>query len=232
MIRVNRFLVCWLSVAALMLAPRPASAQYDCTWDYGQQRTICRPHPRASDSTPHAATPIPQESFGEGSESNYRVDLHPECNDSAWRGQRVWCESLPREERIKRLPGYIPEVKALIVGLRFFEAGFEGAPFNDRIYRRQFDSWTARFIYVELEVEGEASPGEAPLTCTYYDTQGNVLGRSPLLITVPPTPSGGDDWFFGVGWGARTPTWQHGAHRVECATWGLRTVAKGSFFIN
>ena len=118
---------------------------------------------------------------------------------------------------------------AKAIGFRFFPSD-EGFPVvAERFYRTTFDSATAKYINMELELEYPATPGtmEFGLTCR-YEGPGGYSATPSINGKVQQGWSGS---YHAGGWGAKSrDTWAVGTYNVACRE-GTTVVASGSFEI-
>jgi serine/threonine protein kinase len=125
----------------------------------------------------------------------------------------------------------IPSLRATVEGVRFFEGGDDIPPPDQRRYATTFNRRTTRSINVELRLSHPEADGSetARVTCTYYRSDGIVLGKP--ADEVRPTP-GTEATYWGFWWGWEEPgNWAPGTYRVECSAEG-RVIAEKTFKID
>ena len=76
-------------------------------------------------------------------------------------------------------PAYIPSLQAWPTGLLFFESGYDGIEYDQRVYDTRFDHKTARFINWELSLEREREGTYVAFTikAIYYNPDGSVFAE-------------------------------------------------------
>jgi hypothetical protein len=124
----------------------------------------------------------------------------------------------------------IPSLRATVDSVRFFESGYDSPPLDQRRYATTFARRSARYIFVELRLSHPApdGPESARVTCTYYRSDGIVLGKP--ADEVRPTP-GTEATYWDFWWGWEDPgNWAPGTYRVECSAEG-RVIAEKTFQI-
>jgi len=132
-------------------------------------------------------------------------------------------------ERLQSEPATgIPSLQATVTGVKFYEAGYDGAPMERRTYGTRFPRSATRLIWWELNL-AYPDPGrriDFAVEAFYFRPDGTLLNRhvDHYFIQSPWTGTA-----HSAGFGGREPgTWSPGPYRVEFHVAGQK-VAEGSF---
>jgi hypothetical protein len=122
----------------------------------------------------------------------------------------------------------IPEIRARLKSIRFFESGYDPLPEDQRDYVRRFSRQATRYIWLQLDLNLPA-PGkhmEVPLECKYYRAGQEYATLPPMMIRLEADWT--DVWTRG-GWGwAQVGNWPVGTYTAACRVEGV-VFARGSF---
>ena len=130
---------------------------------------------------------------------------------------------------VGNLPGF-PVPGASFQELKFFESGYNPPQLGSRVYARQFDHRTARYINWELHLTfpAAASRYDFIINTTFYSPSGAEFGSQQTPTTVNP---GWPGLITQSGRGyPRAGLWKRGSYRVDLSVNGSR-IASGYFAI-
>ena len=124
----------------------------------------------------------------------------------------------------------IPSLQLTDAGLKFYEGGYGGVVFNERMYGSGFPKSSSRYINWELDLVHPA-PGrrvDFQIEAVYYNPDGSEMGRSTINTFVE------GHWLNsqhcqGRGWN-EPGNWIPGRYRVDLFISGVKT-ASGEFGI-
>ena len=126
--------------------------------------------------------------------------------------------------------GYIPRLDATVLGVRFYESGYDHVALDDREYRVYFDGSTARYISWELDLDYPSSPIKRDFAIEWVLYR---VGQNKYLFRETADTFAGVGWsgsYHNSGWGSNTPgrIYKPGAYYINCFVDG-DLIAKGEF---
>ena len=124
----------------------------------------------------------------------------------------------------------IPTLQARVTGIRFYEGGYDGIPYNQRVYNTSFPKSATRAIWWELNLE-HPDPRrkiDFAIEAVFYRWDGSEIARQINNTAIQST------WttsYHSLGWGWREAgNWAAGSYRVILFIDGQQ-VSDGTFFI-
>lgn len=125
---------------------------------------------------------------------------------------------------------YIPELKAEVTDIKFFEGGKSVVPLGQREYGEEFSRSDSRYIYWELNLRHPAPRRRLPfdIDAVWYSPEGREFARQ-TLNTYMDAKWKSSKYTIGRGW-MEPGKWKPGTYRVELFFKG-RKVAAGGFAI-
>jgi hypothetical protein len=118
-------------------------------------------------------------------------------------------------ERLNESQYDIPQLKANIESVKFYEAPFEGVTKDLRKYNTSFISSESRYIYYELNLKYPAPGGEVyfDTEAVWYDSDGKEINRYSTPFTI--FSNNKSSWHI-AGFGSKEANyWKPGKYRVD-----------------
>ena len=140
-------------------------------------------------------------------------------------------DDMPFEELHEPAKAYdIPSLRAKVTGLRFYEAGFDNLPLDQRLYAGQFETAATRAIWWELGLTYPAPTTRKTfrLEIRWRRQDGSVLADE---VSDQQIETGWTSSFHAQGRGAQVPaTWDRGTYSVQVFLEG-KIIASGTFAV-
>jgi hypothetical protein len=125
-------------------------------------------------------------------------------------------------------PADIASIQAKVAGMRFFAAGVNTPPADQRVYATRFVSTETSYINVEISLVHEPieSTAEVPIACLVIAPDASIRASFAVNFAFQ---AGWRSTLSSNGWGSAEPGWwAAGTYRVACTAEG-RLVAEDTF---
>jgi hypothetical protein len=141
---------------------------------------------------------------------------------------------IPENERFihdKAPVDFIPDLKAVVIEVRFYESSKNGVPYGQREYRERFASSDSRFINWELNLKHSAPERsiDFDIDAVWYDPEGSQFARQTKNCLLEG--AGTDSYHVdGRGWN-EAGNWKPGVYIIELFYKGQKiTIASFEIF--